>query len=54
VIDERGSRTGASLSEEAYCGGLLYWGPWVMKGRLWGLASLFSWETWNGPVYQGL
>jgi hypothetical protein len=22
-------------------GGLLYWGPWVMKGRLWGWASLF-------------
>jgi hypothetical protein len=21
--------------------GLLYWGPWVMKGRLWGRASLF-------------
>jgi hypothetical protein len=22
-------------------GGLLYWGPWVMKERLWGRASLF-------------
>ena len=22
------------LSEEAHCGGLLYWVPWVMKGRL--------------------
>jgi hypothetical protein len=22
-------------------GGLLYWGPWVMKGRLYGQASVF-------------
>jgi len=29
----------------------------VMKGRLWGWASLFmgfSWATWNGLIYQGL
>ena len=29
------------LSEEGIEGGLLYWVPWVMKGRLWGWASLF-------------
>jgi len=39
-MDEGESRNGASLSEEAHCGGLLYWVPWVMKGRLWGQASL--------------
>ena len=26
-MDEGGSRNGAFLSEEAQCGGLLYWGP---------------------------
>jgi len=29
----------------------------VMKGRLWGWASLFmgfSWGTWSGLIYQGL
>ena len=30
-----------SLCEEAHCGRLLYWVPRVMKGRLWGRASLF-------------
>ena len=29
------------VSEEAHWGGLVYWGPWVTKGRLWGWASLF-------------
>jgi hypothetical protein len=29
------------LSAQGIEGGLLYWGPWVMKGRLWGWASLF-------------
>jgi len=29
------------LSAEDLEGGLLYWGPWVMKGGLWGWASLF-------------
>ena len=29
------------LSVEDLEGGLLYWGPWVMKGRLWGRAPLF-------------
>jgi len=29
------------LSVEGLEGGLLYWEPWVMKGRLWGRASLF-------------
>jgi hypothetical protein len=39
--DEGGSWNGESLSEEAHCGGLLDWGLWVMKGRLWEQASLF-------------
>jgi len=45
---ERDSKEGASLSEEAHCGGsqgrareLLYWGPWVMNGRLWRRESIF-------------
>ena len=29
------------LTAEGLEGGLLYWIPWVMKGRLWGRASLF-------------
>jgi hypothetical protein len=29
------------LNAEALGGGLPYWRPWVMKGRLWGRASLF-------------
>jgi len=29
------------LNAEGLKGGLLYWVPWVMKGRLWGRASLF-------------
>jgi hypothetical protein len=29
------------LSAQGLWGGLLYWGPWVMKGRLWGQASIF-------------
>jgi hypothetical protein len=29
------------LTAEGREGGLLYWAPWVMKGRLWGQASLF-------------
>jgi hypothetical protein len=28
------------LNVEDFEGGLLYWGPWVMKGSLWGQASL--------------
>jgi hypothetical protein len=44
---EGGSRGGASLSEEAHCGGLLYRGPWVMKGSLWRRACLHG-----GPVGQ--
>jgi hypothetical protein len=38
-------------------GGILYWGPWVIKGRFCGRASLFvglSWATWSGLVYRGL
>jgi len=31
------------LTAEGLKGGLLYWVPWVMKGRLWGQASLFKW-----------
>jgi len=29
------------LTAEGLEGGLLHWVPWVMKGRLWGQASLF-------------
>jgi hypothetical protein len=29
------------LTTEGLEGGLLYWGPWVMNGRLWRRASLF-------------
>ena len=29
------------LTAEGLEGGLLYWVPWAMKGRLWGRASLF-------------
>ena len=29
------------LTVEGLEGGLIYWGPWVMKGRLWVWASLF-------------
>jgi len=29
------------LTAKGLEGGFLYWGPWVMKGRLWGRASLF-------------
>jgi hypothetical protein len=29
------------LTVEGLKGGLLYWVPWVMKGRLWRWASLF-------------
>jgi len=43
---EGDSRKGVSLSlnrltAEGHEGGLHYWGPWVMKGRLWRQASLF-------------
>jgi len=39
-MDEGGSRNGASLSlnrltAEGLEGGVLYWVPWAMKGRLW-------------------
>jgi len=30
-----------TLTVEGLKRGLLYWGPWVMKIRLWGQASLF-------------
>jgi hypothetical protein len=43
-MDEGGSRNGVSLKRltvEGLKGGLLYQGPWVMKGRVWGRASLF-------------
>ena len=43
--------------EEAHCGGFLNQVPWVMKGRLWGWASLFmvlSWATLSGLTYLGL
>ena len=30
------------LSVEGLKGGLFYWGPWVMKGRLWGQTSLYG------------
>ena len=40
-MDEGDSRNGAFLSEEAQCGGLLYWGPWkICYERLWIRASL--------------
>jgi len=40
-MDERGSRSGISLSEGNLEGELLSWGPWRMcKGRLWRRASL--------------
>jgi len=29
------------LTAISFEGGLLYWGPWVIKGRLWRQASLF-------------
>ena len=29
------------LTAEGFEGGLLYWEPWVMKGRLWGWESRF-------------
>jgi hypothetical protein len=29
------------LTVKGLKGGLLDWGPWVMKGKLWGWASLF-------------
>jgi hypothetical protein len=35
------------LTVEGLEGGLLYWVPWVMKGRLWGWVSLFM----GGPTY---
>jgi len=38
---EADSRERASLSEEDLEGGLLYWGPWVMRERLWRWISLF-------------
>jgi len=53
------------LATEGLKGGLLYWGPWVMKGRLWRWESLFmgaqlgnlEWahllgtlrDSWKGP-----
>jgi hypothetical protein len=40
-MDEGGSRNGASLSEAAQYRGPLYWGPWVMNGKLWGWVSFF-------------
>jgi hypothetical protein len=47
-MDEEGCRNGVSNSEEAHCGGeLLYWVPWVMKGRLWGWASLMGAQLGN-------
>jgi len=30
------------INVEGLKGGLLYWVPWVMKGRLWGKASIFK------------
>jgi len=40
-MNEGGSRNGAVLSEEAQCGGLIYWGPWkICYERLWIRASL--------------
>ena len=45
------------LTVEGLEGGLLYWVPWVTKGRLWGRASLFMvlrWATWSGLIYLGL
>jgi len=32
------------LTVEGIEGGILYWVTWVMKGRLWGWASLFMWD----------
>jgi hypothetical protein len=44
-MDEEGCRNGSlflkRLTAKGLEGGLLYWVPWVMKGRLWGCASLF-------------
>jgi hypothetical protein len=38
---EKGRMSLKRLTEEDLEGGALYCGPWVMKGRLWGRASLF-------------
>jgi hypothetical protein len=37
-----GSLSLKRLTVEGLEGGLLYWVPWVMKGRLWGQTSLFK------------
>jgi len=45
------------LTAEGLERGLLYWGPWIMKGSLWGrpLSSWgLSWATWSGLIYRGL
>ena len=50
------------LTAKGLEGGLLYWGPWVMKGRLWGRASLFmgaqlgslEWACLLGTLRDGL
>jgi hypothetical protein len=63
-MDEGGSKAVASLSlsvkrltAEDLEGGLLYWGPWVMKGRHWRRACLFmraQLATRSWIVYRGL
>jgi hypothetical protein len=40
---EKGRPSLKRLTEEGLEGRLLYWGPWVVKGRLWRRASLFMW-----------
>jgi hypothetical protein len=49
------------LTAEGLKGGFLYWGPWVMKGRLWRRASLFmgaqlgnlEWAHLSGTLRDG-
>jgi len=38
---EKGRLSLKRLTAEGLKGGLLYWGPWVMSGRLWTWASVF-------------
>jgi hypothetical protein len=42
------------LTAEGLKGRLLYWVPWVMKGRLWGLAFLFMGAQLGNLVWAHL
>ena len=57
VALEKGRLSLKRLSAKDLEVALLYWGPWVMKGRLWDghLSSWgLSWATWSGLVYWRL